>query len=162
MLSLEDLKPQQRISGVIPGRPVTVLTVVAHSQDAIELVYRTADGVLNQRILTRDAEINLGLASEGVRPLDADGADFKLVAECQRIKLVGLFDPMLAVCGHHLGDSAPARSASGGLRRVAAADPAAFLPADDPGAGKTIMVPRVEPGPLRTGLRGSKPGESGA
>ncbi len=138
MLSLEDLKPQQRISGVIPGQSVTVVAITAHSADAVELVYRAADGVLNQRILTRDAEINLGLASEGVRPFDADAADFKLVAECQRIKLAGLFDPMLAVTTSDIQPLPHQLRAVYG--ELLPRTPLRFLLADDPGAGKTIMA----------------------
>lgn len=69
----------------------------AHGGDTIELTYKTVDGELGQRVLGRDAEANLTIAQLEARPLDAVAADFKLVAECQRIKLAGLSDPMLAV-----------------------------------------------------------------
>ena len=110
----------------------------AHGADAIELTYKTAEGDLGQRVLGRDAEEKLAIASVEARPLDADAADFKLVSECQRIKLAGLFDPMLAVT---TSDIEPLphqlRAVYGELleRR-----PLRFLLADDPGAGKTIMA----------------------
>lgn len=138
MLPLEDLQPTKRISGVIPGQPVTIVAATAHGPDAVELIYRTADGELNQRILTRDSEVNLAVEPDEARPLDADPADFKLVSECQRIKLAGLWDPMLAVTTSDI------RPLPHQLRAVYGEllprTPLRFLLADDPGAGKTIMA----------------------
>ena len=138
MSRLEDLQPGLRLAGVIPGQNVAVIAVQPHGADAIELTYKTAEGDLGQRVLGRDAEEKLAIASVEARPLDADAADFKLVSECQRIKLAGLFDPMLAVT---TSDIEPLphqlRAVYGELleRR-----PLRFLLADDPGAGKTIMA----------------------
>ena len=135
---LEDLQPGLRLAGVIPGQNVSVIAVQPHGPDAIELTYKTVEGDLGQRVLGRDAEEKLAIASVEARPLDADAADFKLVSECQRIKLAGLFDPMLAVT---TSDIEPLphqlRAVYGELleRR-----PLRFLLADDPGAGKTIMA----------------------
>jgi superfamily II DNA or RNA helicase len=135
---LEDLQPGLRLAGVIPGQNVSVIAVQAHGADAIELTYKTAEGDLGQRVLGRDAEENLAIAHAEARAFDADAADFKLVSECQRIKLAGLFDPMLAVT---MSDIEPLphqlRAVYGELleRR-----PLRFLLADDPGAGKTIMA----------------------
>ncbi|HWH45118.1 MAG TPA: hypothetical protein VNT32_10335 [Thermoleophilaceae bacterium] len=91
---LEDLQPGLHLAGVIPGQRVSVIAVRPHGPDAIELTYKTAEGVLGQRVLGRDAEDKLTIAQARARPLDAVAADFKLVAECQRIKLAGLSDPM--------------------------------------------------------------------
>ncbi len=65
--------------------------------DAVELTYKTAAGEVGQRVLGRNAEENLTVAQREARPLDAEAADFKPVAECQRIRLAGLSDPMLAM-----------------------------------------------------------------
>lgn len=138
MPTLEDLQPTQRISGVIPGEPVTVVAVTAHGSDAVELVYRTPDGELNQRILTREAEENLGLVPHEARPLDADASEFRLVAECQRIKLAGLSDPMLAVTTSDIQPLPHQLRAVYG--ELLPRTPLRFLLADDPGAGKTIMA----------------------
>ena len=97
MSKLEDLQPGLRLAGVIPGQSVSVVAVQPHGADAIELTYKTGAGELGQRVLGRDAERQLAVARAQARPLDAVAADFKLVAECQRIKLAGLSDPMLAV-----------------------------------------------------------------
>ena len=94
---LEDLQPGLRLAGVIPGQNVAVIAVQPHGANAVELAYKSAEGELGQRVLGHDAEAKLAIAHAEARPLDAVAADFKLVAECQRIKLAGLSDPMLAV-----------------------------------------------------------------
>jgi len=82
----------------------------------------------------RAAGPGIGLADTEGRPFDASAEEFRLVAECQRIKLAGLWDPMLAVT---TSDIRPLphqlRAVYGELlpRR-----PLKFLLADDPGAGK--------------------------
>jgi SNF2 family DNA or RNA helicase len=135
---LEDLEPGLRLAGVIPGQSVSVIALQPHGSDAIELTYKTADGELGQRVLGRDAEDKLVIAQVEARPYDEEAADFKLVAECQRIKLAGLFDPMLAVTTSDI------RPLPHQLRAVYGEllprTPLRFLLADDPGAGKTIMA----------------------
>jgi superfamily II DNA or RNA helicase len=138
MSKLEDLHPGLQLAGVIPGQNVSVIAVQPHGGDAIELTYKTAEGEVDQRVLGRDAESNLVIAKLEARPLDAIAADFKLVAECQRIKLAGLSDPMLAVTTSDI------RPLPHQLRAVYSEllprTPLRFLLADDPGAGKTIMA----------------------
>jgi superfamily II DNA or RNA helicase len=138
MSKLEDLHPGLQLAGVIPGQNVSVIAVQPHGGDAIELTYKTAEGEVDQRVLGRDAERNLATAKLEARPLDAIAADFKLVAECQRIKLAGLSDPMLAVTTSDI------RPLPHQLRAVYGEllprTPLRFLLADDPGAGKTIMA----------------------
>ncbi|HEV3071457.1 MAG TPA: helicase-related protein [Solirubrobacteraceae bacterium] len=126
------------LAGVIPGQNVSVIAVQPHGTDTVELTYKTAAGELGQRILGRDAEEKLAIVEVEARPLDAVAADFKLVAECQRIKLAGLSDPMLAVTTSDI------RPLPHQLRAVYGEllprTPLRFLLADDPGAGKTIMA----------------------
>lgn len=138
MSKLEDLQPGLRLAGVIPGQNVSVIAVQPHGADAIELTYKTAGGELGQRVLGRDAEGKLALASLEARPLDAPAADFKLVAECQRIKLAGLSDPMLAVTTSDIQPLPHQLRAVYG--ELLPRTPLRFLLADDPGAGKTIMA----------------------
>ncbi len=69
------------------------------------------------------------------RPLDPVAADFKLVAECQRIGLAGLSDPMLGVTSDIQPLPHQLRAVDGELLE---GRPLRFLLADDPGAGKTI------------------------
>jgi superfamily II DNA or RNA helicase len=135
---LEDLQPGLRLAGVIPGQNVSVIAVQPHGADAVELTYKTADGDLGQRVLGRGAEEKLAIARAEARPLDAVAADFKLVAECQRIKLAGLSDPMLAVTTSDIQPLPHQLRAVYG--ELLPRTPLRFLLADDPGAGKTIMA----------------------
>ena len=138
MSKLEDLQPGLRLAGVIPGQNVAVIAVQPHGDDAIELTYKTAEGELGQRVLGRDAEAKLAIARAEARPLDTQAVDFKLVAECQRIKLAGLWDPMLAVTTSDIQPLPHQLRAVYG--ELLPRTPLRFLLADDPGAGKTIMA----------------------
>nr|HMS72429.1 DEAD/DEAH box helicase [Baekduia sp.] len=138
MSKLEDLQPGLHLAGVIPGQNVSVIAVQPHGADAIELTYKTAEGDVGQRLLGRDAEENLAIVHAEARPLDALAADFKLVAECQRIKLAGLSDPMLAVTTSDIQPLPHQLRAVYG--ELLPRTPLRFLLADDPGAGKTIMA----------------------
>ena len=138
MANLEQLRAGQRILGVIPGKSVTAIAVAAHGADVVELTYRTGEGELGQRVLGRDAEINLEIVPAQARPLDAAAEDFKLVAECQRIRLAGLSDPMLAVTTSDIQPLPHQLRAVYG--ELLPRTPLRFLLADDPGAGKTIMA----------------------
>jgi hypothetical protein len=67
---LEDLQPGLRLAGVIPRQNVSVIAVQPHGADAIELTYKTVEGELGQRVLSRDGEENLAIAHAEARPLD--------------------------------------------------------------------------------------------
>ena len=135
---LEELKEGLRVDGVIPGETVSLIAVQPHGPDAVELTYKNSAGTLDQQIVFRKDEANLSRARGGSRSFDAPAQDFKLAAEAQRIKLAGLFDPMLAVA---TSDVQPLphqiRAVYGELLPRT---PLRFLLADDPGAGKTIMA----------------------
>jgi len=137
-LFLEELKPGLRLDGLIPAEVVTVIAAQAHGADAVELTYKTTAGHLGQQVVFRKDQGNVSIAASGSRAFDAPASDFKLVAEAQRIKLAGLFDPMLAVA---TSDVQPLphqiRAVYGELLPRT---PLRFLLADDPGAGKTIMA----------------------
>ena len=138
MSKLEDLQPGLRLAGVIPGQHVAVIAVQPHGPDAVELTYKTPEGQISQRVLGRDAEQRLAVVVAEGRPLDALAADFKLVAECQRIKLAGFSDPMLAVTTSDIQPLPHQLRAVYG--ELLPRTPLRFLLADDPGAGKTIMA----------------------
>lgn len=135
---LEELKAGLRIDGVVPAEVVTIIAAQRHGAHAVELTYKTAGGILDQRVVFRRDEARLSVARGGSRAFDAKVPDFKLVAEAQRISLAGLFDPMLAVA---TSDVQPLphqiRAVYGELMPRT---PLRFLLADDPGAGKTIMA----------------------
>jgi SNF2 family DNA or RNA helicase len=137
-VKLEDLSSGVRVTGVVPGETVIVVAAQWHGADALELTYKTLDGGLRQQVIFRADEAKLQLSDAGSRPFDADAAEFRLVAEAQRISLAGLFDPMLAVA---TSDVEPLphqiRAVYGEMLDRA---PLRFLLADDPGAGKTIMA----------------------
>lgn len=135
---LEELKPGLRVDGLIPAAVVTVVAAQWHGTDALELTYKTAAGALGQQVVFRKDQDSLNIAATGSRAFDAPAADFKLVAEAQRIQLAGLFDPMLAVA------TSDVRPLPHQIRAVYGEllprTPLRFLLADDPGAGKTIMA----------------------
>ena len=137
-MRLEELAEGAKIRGIDPGSSITVVAVSWHGADAVELTYKRTVGDLGQRVIYRGDETSLERADAAGRPFDANAADFKLVAEAQRIKLAGLFDPMLAVA---TSDVQPLphqiRAVYGELLPRT---PLRFLLADDPGAGKTIMA----------------------
>ena len=138
-MRLEELSPGGTVSGVIAGGDVTIVAVATAGPDAVVLTYRTDDRRLDERVLYRSDELALGsVATVARRPFDAPGADFRLAAEAQRIKLAGLFDPMLALATSAV-DPLPhqIRAVYGELLPRT---PLRFLLADDPGAGKTIMA----------------------
>lgn len=135
---LEELKPGLRIGGLIPTEVVTVIYAQWHGTEALELTYKTTAGQLGQQVVFRNDQDNLTIVQAGNRPFDAGASDFKLVAEAQRIRLAGLFDPMLAVA------TSDVRPLPHQIRAVYGEllprTPLRFLLADDPGAGKTIMA----------------------
>jgi len=139
MVKLEELSAGTRIAGILPTdrRSCRSCWPVAW-RNCLELTYKSVTGDLGQRVLYRSDEPGLEFAQVGGRPFDAPAADFKLAVEAQRIKLAGLYDPMLAVA---TSDVQPLphqiRAVYGELLPRT---PLRFLLADDPGAGKTIMA----------------------
>ncbi len=135
---LEELKPGLRIDGLIPAEVVTVIYAQWHGADAVELTYKTADGSSASGWSSARPRTNSASLRPAADPSRRSAADFKLVAECQRIKLAGLSDPMLAVTTSDI------RPLPHQLRAVYGEllprTPLRFLLADDPGAGKTIMA----------------------
>ena len=98
MAKLEDLRPDLKVKGIIPGQTVSVVEVKWHGSTAIELFYKRADGQPGNLLLFRNDESNLEVV-EGQRAwnFNAEGELFRLVAEAYRIHLAHLFDPVLAV-----------------------------------------------------------------
>jgi hypothetical protein len=98
MSKLEEITIGASVRGVLPDTLVTVVQVDWHGSDALQLVFRQPNGTVGERLLFRDNEPELEVATLG-RPwsFDADGSSFRLVAEAHRIRLAHLFDPVLAV-----------------------------------------------------------------
>ncbi len=138
-LKLEEIKPEATIRGIVPDANVTVLKVEWHGTDVMTLIYRRADGSVDDQLLFRDDESRLELVEHG-RPwsFDGKGAEFRLVAEAHRIRLAHLFDPILAV---HTSVVEPLpHQITAVYEAMLPRQPLRFLLADDPGAGKTIMA----------------------
>ncbi len=135
---LEELKPGARVDGLIPGESLTVLAAQWHGVEAVEITYKDAAGGLGQQVVFRADEGTLRPAAGATRRFDAPANDFKLVAEAQRIRMAGLFDPMLAVATSDVRPLPHQIQAVYG--QLLPRTPLRFLLADDPGAGKTIMA----------------------
>jgi SNF2 family DNA or RNA helicase len=139
MASLEDLKPNASVRGILPSGLVTVVNVQWYGSEALELTYKDATGKVANELLYRHDEPRLEVVEEG-RPwsFDGDGRLFRLVAEAQRIHLAHLFDPVLAV---HTSVVEPLpHQITAVYESMLPRQPLRFLLADDPGAGKTIMA----------------------
>src|SRR6266403_1060370 len=138
-MKIEDIKTGDSLQGIEPTALVTVIAVVPISTDAIQLVYKTPDGTLKERLLLRQDEKNIATATRE-RPwsFDGDGDAFKLAVEAKRIDLAFLFDPMMAV---HTSNVEPLpHQITAVYEAMLPRQPLRFLLADDPGAGKTIMA----------------------
>jgi superfamily II DNA or RNA helicase len=137
-MNFAEVKPGDRIKGLIPGESVQIITTQAIGNDALELVFRKNDSSLSQQIVYADA---LGALSPETDDLpwkfDADAAHVRLASEAYRIKLAHLFDPHLAV---HTSLIQPLpHQITAVYGEMLPRQPLRFLLADDPGAGKTIM-----------------------
>ncbi len=137
-MRLEELTVGLRLAGLVPGETVAVLGAQWHGADAVELTYKATSGALGQQVVFRTDEARLSQAQIGGRAFDAPANDFKLAAEAQRIRLAGLFDPMLAVATSDVQPLPHQIKAVYG--ELLPRTPLRFLLADDPGAGKTIMA----------------------
>src|SRR5271166_3472678 len=138
-MRIEDIKAGDSLQGIEPTALVTVVAVVPISADAIQLVYKTPDGILKDRLLGRHEEKNIAPATRE-RPwsFEGDGDAFKLAVEAKRIDLAFLFDPMMAV---HTSNVEPLpHQITAVYESMLPRQPLRFVLADDPGAGKTIMA----------------------
>ena len=139
MSTLEDLKPNAAVRGILPDGLVAVVSVQWFGSEALELTYKTSNGKVANELLYRHDESRIEVVEEG-RPwsFDGDGALFRLVSEAHRIRLAHLFDPVLAV-HTSIVDPLP-HQITAVYESMLTRQPLRFLLADDPGAGKTIMA----------------------
>jgi superfamily II DNA or RNA helicase len=136
---LEDVRENARIAGLSPEGPAVVKTVEWYGDQALNVIYKGADGRLGERTLYREDEARIELVASG-RPwtFDGDGHLLRLVSEAWRIRLAWLFDPYLALATSKV-DPLP-HQISAVYGEMLDRQPLRFLLADDPGAGKTIMA----------------------
>ena len=138
-MRLEDLTPGNFLIGLEPSAVATLIAVLPIGEGAVQVIYKTPDGTLKERMLGRADEATIDLATQE-RPwaFDGDGENFKLAVEAKRIDLAFLFDPMMAV--HTATVEALPHQITAVYESMLPRQPLRFVLADDPGAGKTIMA----------------------
>jgi SNF2 family DNA or RNA helicase len=139
MMRLEDLTAGRAINGLEAAVIGNVVSVVRIAEGAVQVIYRTPDGALKERLLNRADEANISVATtERPWSFDGDGETYKLTVEARRIDLAFLFDPMMAVHTSNV-DPLP-HQITAVYESMLPRQPLRFVLADDPGAGKTIMA----------------------
>ena len=139
MITLDTLVPGLALNGLDPTGIGMVIAVVPITEGAVQVIYRTADGGVKERLLNRADESTLSIATvERPWSFDGDGEAFKLTVEAKRIDLAFLFDPMMAVHTSNV-DPLP-HQITAVYESMLPRQPLRFVLADDPGAGKTIMA----------------------
>lgn len=138
-MKLNQITTGQTLAGVELDQIVTVVAAVTHGDSALQLIYRTPDGSIKERLLGPADEQEIKPATaEKPFAFDGNGEDFKLTCEAKRIDLAFLFDPMMAVHTSNV-DPLP-HQITAVYESLLPRQPLRFLLADDPGAGKTIMA----------------------
>jgi superfamily II DNA or RNA helicase len=139
MLSLAEIRPGLSLVGLEPDLVATVVAVVPIAASAVQIIYKTPDGTLKDRLLNTADEGTISLATtERPWAFDGDGAAFQLTCEAKRIDLAFLFDPMMAV---HTSNVEPLpHQITAVYESMLPQQPLRYVLADDPGAGKTIMA----------------------
>lgn len=138
-MRIEDIKPGTSLKGLEPTAVATVVAAVLIADGAVQVIYKTPDGTLKDRLLNRADETSISVATiERPWSFDGDGDAFKLAVEAKRIDLAFLFDPMMAV---HTSNVEPLpHQITAVYESMLPRQPLRFVLADDPGAGKTIMA----------------------
>jgi len=133
-MKLQEISVGQSLSGIETSRIVSVVATVPHGAEALQLIYRTPEGAIKERLLSQDDEASVDLAT-AERPFafDGDGANFQLTCEAKRIDLAFFFDPMMAV---HSSNVEPLpHQITAVYESLLPRQPLRFVLADDPGAG---------------------------
>ena len=100
MAKLEDLVQGLSLVGIELTVVCTVVAVIPTAEGTVQVIYKTPEGTLKDRLLRRSDEEHIHIATIE-RPWsfdgDGDGAASQLTCEVKRIDLAFLFDPMMAV-----------------------------------------------------------------
>lgn len=136
-MNSDEIKPGSRVLGVRTDGPVEIISIEQGDGDVVNLIFRSGDGDLGQRLLTAAEVDALAPASEQRWSFDAYGEHFRLASEARRIELAHLFDPFTAV--EAAGIEPLPHQIEAVYERLLPMQPLRFLLADDPGAGKTIV-----------------------
>ncbi|MBT4892460.1 MAG: DUF3883 domain-containing protein [Gammaproteobacteria bacterium] len=139
MSKLEELKAGASVEGLTPSGAAKVVNVEWFGDQAVKVIFEDANGSVKDRLVYRDEEQTLKIASTGRSwSFDADGSLLRLVTEANRINLAHHFDPFLAI---HTSLVQPLpHQITAVYGEMLPRQPLRFLLADDPGAGKTIMA----------------------
>jgi superfamily II DNA or RNA helicase len=139
MIAIESIAPGLALTGLDPTGIGNVVAVVQIADGAVQVLYKTPDGTIKERLLNRVDGLNISIATvERPWSFDGDGEAFKLTVEAKRIDLAFLFDPMMAV---HTSNVEPLpHQITAVYESMLPRQPLRFVLADDPGAGKTIMA----------------------
>jgi SNF2 family DNA or RNA helicase len=136
-ITFDDITNGQRLTGVVADGDVTVVALERNGDTSATLTYRSADGKLDERIVSLDDLQRISEVSDRRWTFDADGAAFRLASEARRMKWAHLSDPFAAVDTSNIEPYPHQIDAV--YNRFLNQKPLRFLLADDPGAGKTIM-----------------------
>ena len=129
---LPELRQGLRVAGLAPSGPVEVVTVERYGAAAANVVYRTHDGLMDQRVVLAGQESDLRIVvDEPAARFDGDGELFRLGMEARRIAMAARFDPMLAVTTSDL-EPLPHQIQAVYGDLLAQQRPLRFLLADDP------------------------------
>jgi hypothetical protein len=98
MARLEQLIPSASVRGLVAGTTVKVVQIEWFGDQAVKVTFEEPTGALRNRLVYRSDEASLKLAGSGrAWSFQGDGDLFRLASEAQRIQLVYLFDPYLAL-----------------------------------------------------------------
>ncbi|MDN5749578.1 MAG: DEAD/DEAH box helicase, partial [Pseudonocardia sp.] len=137
---LAGVVPGVRVEGLASAGAVQVVAVERYGDTAANVVYRTGDGLMDQRVVLIGQADGIRIAAEQARVrFDGDAGLFRLGMEAQRIDMAARFDPMIALATSDL-EPLPHQIQAVYGDLLAQERPLRFLLADDPGAGKTIMA----------------------
>lgn len=137
-MRIDELKAGQVLSGIVPGKNVTLIAATPIGSNAMDVTYRLPDGSVSNQLLFDSEMSGIHLVSGSKYSFACDAATFQLVAEANRIKLAYLFDPYIAV---HTSSIEPLpHQITAVYENMLQKHPLRYVLADDPGAGKTIMA----------------------
>ena len=84
MTGIESIKPGLSFSGFEPGAIVTVLAAVPIGAEAVQVIYKLADGSIRERLVSTSDVGEISVAtSERPWSFDGDGEAFKLAIEAK-------------------------------------------------------------------------------
>ena len=79
-MKLDEIKSGLNLSGVEPTQIVSVVATVPQGDGALQLIYRTPDGAMKERLLLTADEQSISIATVE-RPVSFDGDDGVLAQE---------------------------------------------------------------------------------